>query len=92
MSRVLLSEKWYDFIRYYCKEGYIDIWSGDLANNPNNEKKNTINLNTSSHYFRLNDSEWISGYENFKKHFNIELVELYQDFSAEEIWNAYKTK
>ena len=49
-----LSEKWFKFRRYYFKDGFIDIWSGDCANNPNSDKKSKWNLNAFATYARLN--------------------------------------
>ena len=83
------SEKWYKFTRFHCKEGYIDVWVGDQANNPNSDNKSNMNLNTTSYYIRLNNGIWLSEYENFKRNFHLELIELHQEFTAEEIWNSY---
>jgi hypothetical protein len=92
MNKEHLSEKWYKFIRFHCKEGYIDVWSGDSYNDPNNDEKGYFNLNTTSYYVRLNDGIWLSEYENFKRGFHLELIELHQEFTAQEIWNSYEVK
>jgi len=88
---VTLKENWYKFFRFHCKEGHIDLWSGDMANNPNNEFKSNINLNTSTYYFRLNNGDWVNKNE-FKSHFHLDFKEFCPYFTAEEIYNQFKLK
>lgn len=57
MNREVLNEKWYQFIRYYCTDGTIDVWAGDSANDRNNETKSKININQSTCFVRVNDSD-----------------------------------
>jgi hypothetical protein len=89
MNREQLTEKWYQYIRYYCIEGTIDVWAGDSANNPNNETKSKINMNQSTCFVRLNGGMWIPHWGRFKKYLNIDVAELHQYFTAEEIWKEY---
>lgn len=85
-----ISEKWYDFIRWYCNGGgYIDRWMGDCADDPNRERKSPVQLNSHSVYFRLNGGEWFHGQE-FKSGFSAAVSELSAAFPAEMIWESYK--
>jgi hypothetical protein len=92
MNREILTEKWYEYIRYYCIEGTIDVWAGDMANDPNNDNKYPMNLNSTTCYVRFNGGTWVPHWGNFKKYLNIDISELHQYFTAEEIWNEYRLK
>lgn len=55
------TEGWVKFSRYQCKEGFIDRWMGDVADNPNLPNKSTVALNAFSQWFRLNGKgAWVS--------------------------------
>lgn len=54
MKQERIKEGWHSFIRIYCKEGFIDKWSGDMSDDPNREQKNTLHLNATHTFFRLN--------------------------------------
>lgn len=51
------NEDWYAFWRMHFKTGYIDLWKGDCAHDPNGPKPR-INLNAMASYYRLNDGLW----------------------------------
>ena len=51
-----MQEGWVEFVRIPCKEGFIDVWHGDCAKNPNEAEKSRFNLNAFAKYFRLNGS------------------------------------
>lgn len=57
-----MKEGWIDFQRIQCREGFIDRWIGDMADNPNLPTKNKWCLNAFVTYYRLNGTgEWIEG-------------------------------
>lgn len=87
-----LSEKWFTFRRIPCKEGSIDMWQGDQANDPNRDEKSQYNLNSGSTMFRLNgEGQWVH---------KLELVGLDHDimqgypeiFSASDLWYMAQIK
>lgn len=82
----ILNEKWFKFTRIYCKEGYIDMWSGDCAHDPNQDAKPSYNLNNSVTYFRLNgEGEWLPKGEIRGLY---EEVHAYYDiFTSNELWD-----
>jgi hypothetical protein len=82
-----IKENWYSFNRYYCKEGFIDSWSGDSANSPNEQEKKNYQLNSTVTMYRLNGKgQWYS--RNFLKSiFNSIMSIECQLFSANEIWH-----
>ncbi len=84
-----LEEKWFKFIRIYCKEGYIDRWMGDSINNPNNITKSRMSLNQSVSFYRLNDEDWISDRELGRGRI-LELLQYSTEFSAKEIFEESK--
>ena len=86
---IAMSEKWYKFIRYTCKDGFIDRWLGDLINNPNNENKHQQSLNSFSEYYRINEGVWFHK-DCFKKGFYADLLKIRFEYSAHEIWDVYK--
>lgn len=83
-----LSEGWVKFNRYPCKEGYIDRWIGDCIDNPNSVSKSQLKLNSFAEYYRL-DGEWIPNHD-FDRIFFHQMLELRNQFTALEIWDAYK--
>lgn len=83
-----LSEGWVKFNRIQCKEGYIDRWIGDCINNPNSISKSQLQLNSFAEYYRL-DGEWLPKHE-FDRMFYHQILELRNQFTAQEIWDAYR--
>lgn len=53
-------EKWYTFYRVQFKDKYIDLWKGNLLDNPNEDEKSKVKIaNGTSHFARLEgDSTW----------------------------------
>jgi hypothetical protein len=85
MEVTILKEKWYEFFRYKCKEGYIDRWSGDCINNPNNEKKSPCQLNSFATYFRCGDKRWVR--DRYLKHNFLDFIKANKEKqTAEEIF------
>jgi hypothetical protein len=82
----ILKEKWFSFMRFYCSEGYIDRWYGDQADDPNQDEKSYINLNSLSTMFRLNgEGQWIHKSELFQ--LERDLMQGYHElFSADDLW------
>jgi hypothetical protein len=80
-----LNEKWFKFTRIFCKEGYIDMWGGDCAHDPNLDSKSSYNLNNSVIYFRLNgEGEWIS--KNELKGLFEDINTYHEIFTSNELW------
>ena len=80
---------WVKYQRVECKEGFIDVWYGDSANNPNNDEEMSYCLNTMKTFFRLNGKdEWIesSSFNNYFKNF---LCKNKENMTSNEIWNQY---
>jgi hypothetical protein len=67
-----LSEKWFTFRRVLCKEGFIDWWQGDQANDPNKDELSYYNLNSTSTMFRLNDEFFQYG---GRRHYNTHIMQ-----------------
>jgi len=81
-----IEEKWFKFIRVKCKEGFIDRWMGDCADNPNNEDKSRMHLNSTATFYRLNGkNKWVSS-RDFKNSINSDVGLYGAEFSATEIW------
>ena len=55
-----LQEGWVIFRRIHFKDGYIDRWSGDSINDPNNPTQHNLQLNSTRAYYRCNNSKWVS--------------------------------
>jgi hypothetical protein len=74
------------FTRYYCKEGYIDVYTGDVANNPNHSIPTNMKLNSVRTYYRCNESNWLTSFHliNFSK--IMEFLEIREYFTADDIW------
>ncbi len=83
---IILNEGWVRFVRYYCKEGYIDRWMGDVIDDPNLPNKNQMQLNSTATYYRFNGSKWISDRELGRMNM-LNLLQLREGFSAQEIWD-----
>lgn len=81
-----IKEKWYKFTRVNCTAGFIDIWVGDMADNPNSDRPSNINLNAFSEAFRLNGGgEWVKRRNGIGG--GAFLYENCNKFSAEVIFN-----
>lgn len=80
-----LEERWFSFRRIYCMEGSIDVWQGDQADDPNNEDKSWINLNSSSTFFRLNgEDRWI--HATHLRGIQEDVYAYWEGFSAKDLW------
>lgn len=79
-------EGWVQFMRIPCKKGFIDRWMGDVADNPNNEKRSQQHLNTITTYFRLNGKGKWASQRDFKKSVSMEIGLNIKNSTAEEIW------
>jgi len=83
-----LSEDWVKFQRYPCKTGFIDIWTGDRADDPNNPTKMNYNLNSFNTAYRLNGKgEWKFDSSPRQSLYNL-LIVMNDTCSADEIWNV----
>lgn len=81
-----IEEGWTKFKRFRCKEGFIDKWTGDMADSPNRDKKSPIHLNSFTSYYRLNgDNGWFHK-ESFMPEIQQDILQLRLDFTAYEIW------
>ena len=84
-------ENWFKFRRIFCKEGFIDIWSGPDTDNPNFEEASEDDSLILTTFFRLNGAgEWL----NRNKFDDIMYWLSSEGFSknSEEVWsNALKT-
>ena len=76
------------FNRVYCKSGFIDKWMGDCFIDPNHPSKNQLSGNVITTYYRMG-GQWLQKHE-FDPHFFHHLLELREEFTAEEIWNTYR--
>lgn len=82
-----IEEGWVKFKRYPCKEGHIDVWSGDQSCDPNKPERPHFNLNTQTTYLRCNGSLWINKADlKLKKHYT-SILFVRTEFTAVEIWN-----
>lgn len=86
-TKEFLQEGWVEFWRFYCKSGYLDRWTGDSINNPNNISKSEMQLNSSKTYWRCNDGDWVCDREIGRKVNILEYVALGEVFTAQEIWD-----
>lgn len=85
MKSELISEKWFTFRRLYCKEGYIDYWSGDCSNDPNLDTKPNYNLNSTISMFRLNGvGSWID--KNLLRGLFEDINNYSDGFTSDELW------
>ena len=81
-----LKEGWVTFTRYHCKKGYLDRWTGDTNDNPNNPEKRMLNLNSFTAYWRCNNGLWINAWDLNGKDL-MGLLTKRKDFTAKEIWD-----
>ena len=87
LAPVYLKEKWFTHIRFYCKEGVIDRWMGDAINNPNNDTKSNMQLNSVATFWRLNGvGEWIHNTE-IRQIYSL-LVQFKDIATSDEIWQS----
>jgi len=49
---------WATIRRFVCKEGYIDMWQGDVADHPGEKQASQLHLNSMTTYYRTNTSGW----------------------------------
>jgi hypothetical protein len=89
MKTEKLQEGWVKFRRIYCKDGFIDHWIGNSANDPNELEPSNISLSIIS-YFRLNGTgEWKE--RMWFKEDPIGMLNVGSEWNtAEEIWNYCK--
>lgn len=80
-------EGWVQFQRIPCKNGFIDRWMGDMANNPNNKSKSAQNLNASTTYFRLNGTGQWMNHRDFINSMSMEIGSNHDKETAEKIWH-----
>lgn len=81
-----LSEKWFTFLRIPCKDGFIDMWQGDKANDPNFDELSYYNLNSTSTMFRLNgEGTWY--HQSSLVGLYIDIITGYPElFSSDDLW------
>lgn len=85
LAPVYLKEKWFTHIRFYCKQGVIDRWMGDCINDPNNDTKSNMQLNSIATYWRLNGvGDWVNS-RDMRDIYGL-LVEFKDIATADEIW------
>lgn len=47
-------EKWYTFYRVHFSDGYIDLYKGNILDNPNEDERSIVRIaNGSSYYVRI---------------------------------------
>lgn len=81
-----MKNSWVKFARISCKEGFIDVWQGDKNDNPNNLEPSRLHLNSFHKFYRLNgEGTWVPDYL-FERKFYRTILELKDEFPAEEIW------
>jgi|JI10StandDraft_1071094.scaffolds.fasta_scaffold1934624_2 hypothetical protein len=82
-----LKEKWFEFTRHHCKEGFIDRWMGDSINDPNNDFKSNMQLNSHASFFRLNGTDkWV--HRNMFRLLAENMNVFSETNSAVDIWNT----
>lgn len=88
MNTEFFNEKWYSFLRIYCKDGYIDRWTGDCFDDPNKDNKSRLCGNMSSTWYRLNKGRWYHK-DEFTNRFQNDIYDLSSGFAAAEIFISY---
>lgn len=82
-----LQEKWYTFRRWEFPDGeYIDVWMGDSINDPNNEDKSKLNLNSMKTCLRLNNSTWIDS-RDMRDRTGWSEIPVSEEKTAKEFWD-----
>lgn len=77
---------WVEFVRFPFVEGYIDIWMGDCAQNPNNPQRVGYSLNSFATYYRLSGTdEWLRS-TCFSPFFRGNIIAYRETMTAAEIW------
>lgn len=84
-----ISEGWVRFRRIYCREGFIDSWQGDSINDPNNESKSNLQLNSFTTYYRLNGGGLWCNKRDFSRDFLECVFAFSPDYPAKEIWDVH---
>lgn len=86
----ILQEGWLHFRRLHCREGFIDIWSGDEVEDPNQDTQSEDSGFYITSWYRLNgEGKWF----NKKEFFDIlSCLELGTEKSAQDIWKMALTK
>lgn len=92
MKSEKLKEGWVEFERYYFKEGYIDRFMTDQANDPNRNKPNTVQFNALASYIRLNGGRWIPARKVGGTSCFIQLLRFADEYTAKEVWAAFIDK
>lgn len=83
-----LEEGWVKFERTFCKEGYIDRWTGDSIDDPNKPQRHQLKLNSFHTYWRLNDGKWIGDIWSRDTEVYLMLKEFSETHTAQEIWES----
>lgn len=84
IKREYKQEKWYSFERYYFwKGGWIDVWRGDMADDPRRNHENKWKFNAEHSFLRCNDGEWVKAHNKSLHNF----LQFANEFSAQEIWD-----
>ena len=81
-------EGWVGFVRMYTTDGFIDKWTGDSSNDPNNKNISNIHFNSFQTYYRLNENgKWVNK-DRFspKRNLTAYITEVGELYSADEIW------
>ncbi len=86
MNSEILKERWYNYRRVYCKEGFIDIWQGDSAHNPDQESKPNYQLNNTITMYRLNGERFWYDRNLLKSLFNDLNSDVIDLYTSDEIW------
>lgn len=85
-----MKETWFEFSRYHCLEGYIDVFIDDAAQDPNRATRAGYRLNATRKWFRLAGAKtWISD-RDFKPNFFIGILNNADEMSAASIWAEYR--
>lgn len=86
MNSEILKERWYNYRRVYCKEGFIDIWRGDSAHHPEQESKPNYQLNNTITMYRLNGEGFWYDRNLLKSLFNDLNSDVIDLYTSDEIW------
>jgi len=83
-----IKEKWYSLRRYYCKEGFIDVYQGDSHHDPDLDEKPNIQVNNIITLYRLNGvSKWHNR-NQLRGLFSVLNGDERELFTADEIWKT----
>lgn len=84
-------EGWVEFTRYPCREGFIDVYTGDSGHNPNTGRRPRYQLNAIKSWLRLNgEGPWVEPrhmYSVADGQYSLD-DEVRADHSATEIFEA----